>query len=391
MSEFLLRAAAAGDLSRVQELLAAGADCNARDAEGATALMLAAHAGRLDVVHALVGAGADVNATDARGWGALAKAVYNADLDRGFADVVEALVRAGASVEAPIGYGIRPLMLAAGYGETAVVEALLKAGADVLARLVGMIQLGRISVYLTYSFFTLLALEIVLGIDNVIFISILSSKLPAAQQPRARQIGLGLAMFLRIGLLISISWVIRLTAPLFSVFSQEISGRDIILIAGGMFLMAKATHEIHQKLEGETGHTSARVAPTFASVIIQILLLDMVFSLDSVITAVGLVRNVSVMITAIVASVIFMMAFANPVSAFVDRHPTVKILALSFLLLVGMTLMVEGFDVHVPKGYIYFSMAFSMFVEMLNLRMRRPREAPVKLHEAIADGNPSAK
>lgn len=235
------------------------------------------------------------------------------------------------------------------------------------------------------AFATLLALEIVLGIDNVIFISILSSKLPAAQQPRARQLGLGLAMIMRIGLLLSISWVIKLTNPLFTVFSQEISGRDIILIGGGLFLMAKATHEIHQKLEGETGHGSAKVAPTFSSVIAQILLLDVVFSLDSVITAVGLVQNINVMITAIVGAVIFMLVFANPVSAFVDRHPTVKILALSFLLLVGMTLMVEGFDVHVPKGYIYFSMAFSIFVEILNLRLRRPREAPVKLHEAYTE------
>ena len=236
------------------------------------------------------------------------------------------------------------------------------------------------------AFFTLLALEIVLGIDNVIFLSILSGKLPAAQQAKARKLGLLLAMVMRIVLLLSISWVVKLTAPLFSIFSQEISGRDIILIGGGLFLMAKSTHEIHQKLEGETGHSSARVAPTFTSVIIQILLLDAVFSLDSVITAVGLVQNISVMITAIVLAVIFMMIFANPVSAFVDHHPTVKILALSFLLLIGMTLMVEGFDVHVPKGYIYFSMAFSMFVEMLNMRLRRRRELPVKLHEPYADG-----
>lgn len=238
---------------------------------------------------------------------------------------------------------------------------------------------------------TLLALEIVLGIDNVIFLSILSSKLPAGQQPLARKLGLGLAMVMRIGLLLSISWVIRLTAPLFSLFSHEISGRDIILIGGGLFLMAKATHEIHQKLEGETGHGSTKVAPTFASVIVQILLLDLVFSLDSVITAVGLVQNINIMITAVVGAVIFMLVFANPVSAFVDRHPTVKILALSFLLLVGMTLMVEGLDVHVPKGYIYFSMAFSIFVEVLNLRLRRPKEAPVKLHESYVPGKQVAK
>ena len=244
---------------------------------------------------------------------------------------------------------------------------------------------------LLIAFFTLLALEIVLGIDNIIFLSILSSKLPAAQQPQARKIGLGLAMIMRIGLLLSISWVIRLTEPLFTVFSEEISGRDIILIAGGLFLMAKSTHEIHQKLEGEIGHSSAKVAPTFASVIIQILLLDAVFSLDSVITAVGLVTNISVMVTAIVGAVIFMMIFATPVGNFVARHPTVKILALSFLLMVGMMLMVEGFDVHVPKGYVYFSMAFSIFVEMLNLRLRRSREKPVKLHEAYAESKLTAK
>jgi predicted tellurium resistance membrane protein TerC len=241
------------------------------------------------------------------------------------------------------------------------------------------------------AFFTLLALEIVLGIDNVIFLSILSGKLPAAQQPRARKLGLLLAMVMRIILLLSISWVVKLTSPLFSVFAHEISGRDIILIGGGLFLMAKSTHEIHQKLEGEIGHSSAKVAPTFASVLIQILLLDAVFSLDSVITAVGLVQNISLMVTAIVGAVLFMMIFANPVSAFVDRHPTVKILALSFLLLVGMTLLVEGFDVHVPKGYVYFSMAFSMLVEMLNMRMRKLRQAPVKLHEPYAEGGQAAK
>jgi predicted tellurium resistance membrane protein TerC len=236
------------------------------------------------------------------------------------------------------------------------------------------------------AFATLLLLEVVLGIDNVVFISILSSKLPTAQQARARLVGLGLAMFLRIALLISISWVIGLTAPLFTVLSQEISGRDIILIVGGLFLIAKSTHEIHQKLEGEEGGSSARVAPTFASVIVQILVLDAVFSLDSVITAVGLVQDVGIMITAIVAAVIFMMIFAGPVSAFVERHPTVKMLALSFLLLIGVMLMVEGFDGHVPKGYIYFAMAFSMFVEMLNMRMRKTRKAePVKLHQPYTE------
>ena len=231
------------------------------------------------------------------------------------------------------------------------------------------------------AFATLLALEVVLGVDNVIFISILASKLPKAQQAKARFVGLGLAMFMRIILLLSISWVIGLTAPLFTVLSQEISGRDIILIAGGLFLIAKSTHEIHQKLEGEEGHSSARVAPTFASVIIQILLLDAVFSLDSVITAVGLVQQVGIMVSAIVIAVFFMMAFAGPVSSFVERHPTVKMLALSFLLLIGVTLIVEGFDGHVPKGYVYFAMAFSMFVELLNMRARKPKVEPVKLHQ----------
>ena len=231
------------------------------------------------------------------------------------------------------------------------------------------------------AFATLLTLEVVLGVDNVIFLSILASKLPAAQQARARIVGLGLAMFMRIILLLSISWVIGLTAPLFTVLSQEISGRDIILIAGGLFLIAKSTHEIHQKLEGEEGRASARVAPTFASVIVQILLLDAVFSLDSVITAVGLVQEIGIMVSAIVIAVFFMMAFAGPVSAFVERHPTVKMLALSFLLLIGVTLIVEGFDGHVPKGYVYFAMAFSMFVEFLNMKARKPEMAPVKLHQ----------
>jgi len=231
------------------------------------------------------------------------------------------------------------------------------------------------------AFATLLTLEVVLGVDNVIFISILASKLPKAQQAKARFVGLGLAMFMRIILLLSISWVIGLTAPLFTVLSQEISGRDIILIAGGLFLIAKSTHEIHQKLEGEEGHSSARVAPTFTSVIIQILLLDAVFSLDSVITAVGLVQQVGIMVSAIVIAVFFMMAFAGPVSSFVERHPTVKMLALSFLLLIGVTLIVEGFDGHVPKGYVYFAMAFSMFVELLNMRARKPKVEPVKLHQ----------
>lgn len=230
------------------------------------------------------------------------------------------------------------------------------------------------------AFVTLLGLEIVLGIDNVVFISILAGKLPAEQQPKARYVGLGLAMFMRIALLFSISWVIRLTAPLFAVFGHEISGRDLILIVGGLFLLAKATREIHQKLEGEEGHASVRVKPSFSSVIIQVMLLDIVFSLDSVITAVGMVDEISIMISAVVIAVGFMMVFAAPISKFVERHPTFKMLALSFLLLIGFTLIAEGWDMHIPKGYIYVAMAFSVFVEALNMKLRKPG-APVRLHE----------
>jgi predicted tellurium resistance membrane protein TerC len=230
------------------------------------------------------------------------------------------------------------------------------------------------------AFLTLLSLEIVLGVDNVIFISILAGKLPAAQQGRARYIGLGLAMLTRILLLLSLSWIIRLTEPLFSVFRQEISGRDLILILGGLFLLAKATFEIHDSLEGEPGHASTKVKATFASVLTQILLLDIVFSLDSVITAVGMVSQIGVMISAVVVSVIFMMLFAAPVSGFVAKHPTIKMLALSFLLLIGLTLVVDGFGVHIPKGYIYFAMGFSVFVELLNLRLRG-KSRPVDLHD----------
>jgi len=231
------------------------------------------------------------------------------------------------------------------------------------------------------AFVTLLGLEIVLGIDNVVFISILAGKLPVAQQPKARYVGLGLAMLMRIALLFSLSWVIRLTAPLFAIFGHEISGRDLILIIGGLFLLAKATREIHQKLEGEEGQSSARVKPSFSSVIIQILLLDLVFSLDSVITAVGMVNDISIMISAVVIAVAFMMVFAAPISNFVERHPTFKMLALSFLLLIGFTLIAEGWDRHIPKGYIYVAMAFSVFVEVLNLKLRKPSGEPVKLHE----------
>jgi predicted tellurium resistance membrane protein TerC len=231
---------------------------------------------------------------------------------------------------------------------------------------------------------TLTTLEVVLGIDNVVFISILAGKLPAHQQKRARRVGLLLAMVTRILLLFSLAWVIRLTAPLFGVWGHEISGRDLILLAGGLFLIAKSTHEIHHKLEGEHGSASGVVHPSFRSVVVQIMLLDIVFSLDSVITAVGMVDVLWVMVTAVVIAVAVMVAFAEPVSAFVDRHPTVKILALSFLLLIGTALIAEGLEFHIPKGYIYFAMAFSVFVEMLNLRVRR-KAAPVELHERYAE------
>ena len=235
------------------------------------------------------------------------------------------------------------------------------------------------------AFGTLTALELVLGIDNIVFISILAGKLPVEQQKKARLVGLGLAMLMRVGLLFSLSWIISLTAPLFTVIGQEISGRDLVLIAGGLFLIAKSTHEIHSKLEGEEGSGSARVKSSFVSVIVQILLLDIVFSLDSVITAIGMVNEIWIMIAAVVVAVLFMMVFASPISNFVDRHPTVKMLALSFLLLIGVTLLAEAFDRHISKGYIYFAMAFSVFVEMLNLRLRKSRAAPVKLREPFVE------
>ncbi len=225
------------------------------------------------------------------------------------------------------------------------------------------------------AFITLVALEIVLGIDNIIFITIMAGKLPPRKQPKARFIGLSLAMFTRVLLLLSIAWIARLTAPLFTVFSFELSGRDLILIGGGLFLIAKSTHEIHQKLEGERdekdGKKPARPSTSFWGIVVQIVLLDIVFSLDSVITAVGMANQIEIMVGAIVAAVIFMMFASGPVGNFVEKHPTVKVLALSFLLLIGFTLIMEGFDRHVPKGYIYFAMAFSVFVEMLNLRVRK--------------------
>ena len=226
---------------------------------------------------------------------------------------------------------------------------------------------------------TLTFLEIILGVDNVIFLSILSGKLPPHQQDSARRTGLIAAMAMRILLLMSIAWIIRLTAPLFSVFDRDISGRDLILMGGGLFLLGKATLEIHERLEGEEGHSSARVAPSFGAVIVQIMLLDMVFSLDSVITAVGMAEDVSVMIAAVVLAVVVMMFSAKGISAFVNRHPTVKVLALSFLLLIGVSLIGDGLGMHIPKGYIYFAMGFSVFVEMVNLRVRG-KSAPVHLH-----------
>ena len=231
---------------------------------------------------------------------------------------------------------------------------------------------------------TLTVLEIVLGVDNIIFISILSSKLRKADQPLARQLGLGLAMIMRILLLLSLTWVMRLTAPLFAVVGQDISGRDLILIIGGLFLLAKSTFEIHDKLEGEEGHASAKVRATFARVLVQIMLLDIVFSLDSVITAVGMAQHIGVMVAAVVIAVAVMMVSATPISDFVDRHPTVKILALSFLLLIGVSLVAEGLDQHIPKGYIYFAMAFSVFVEMINLRVRAKAQ-PVHLRQAYKE------
>jgi len=237
---------------------------------------------------------------------------------------------------------------------------------------------------------TLTFLEIVLGVDNIIFISILSGKLPPAQQPRARRIGLFGAMLTRILLLLSLAWIVKLTAPLFSVLEHEISGRDLILILGGLFLLAKSTFEIHDRLEADEGHASRRVPASFTSVIVQIMLLDIVFSLDSVITAVGMADDLWVMVTAVIVSAAIMMIAAAPISDFVHRHPTVKVLALSFLLLIGLSLLLEGFDQHIPKGYIYFAMGFSVFVEMINLRMRA-KKGPVHLRERYTDdGAPEA-
>jgi len=236
---------------------------------------------------------------------------------------------------------------------------------------------------------TLTALELVLGIDNIIFISILAGKLPAERRDKARKVGILMAAVSRVGLLLAIAWVVGLTAPLFSLLGQTFSWRDLILIGGGLFLIGKATHEIHQKLEGGTEVLSVgKVASTFGGVVMQIMLLDIVFSLDSVITAVGMVDQRWVMVSAILISIVFMLMFARPIGDFVERHPTVKVLALAFLIMIGLVLIADGFGRHVPKGYIYTAMAFSVFVELINLTIRRRAGAqalPVKLHERYAD------
>ena len=239
------------------------------------------------------------------------------------------------------------------------------------------------------ALFTLTALEIVLGVDNIIFISILAGKLPPDQRDRARTLGLALAMITRVLLLFSLSWVIGLKDTLFTIFDQDISGRDLILLGGGLFLLAKSTFELHERLEGEEGHSATRAAASFASVLIQIMLLDIVFSLDSVITAVGMADDVEVMIAAVVIAVGIMMVSSRPISEFVDAHPTVKVLALSFLLLIGMSLVAEGLDQHIPKGYIYFAMGFSVMVEMFNLRLRDRAAKPVHLRSGYVEKSAS--
>jgi predicted tellurium resistance membrane protein TerC len=231
------------------------------------------------------------------------------------------------------------------------------------------------------AFLTLTSLELVLGIDNIIFISILVDKLPPGRREVARKLGLFLAMFMRVGLLLILSWIVGLTAPLFEVGGYKFAGRDLILIAGGVFLIWKSTKEVHQLLEGEEGEGSHRAGSSFTQIIIQIMLIDIVFSLDSIITAVGMVSEIAVMIAAVIASVGLMMLFAAPIGRFVSAHPTVKMLALSFLLVIGVVLVADGFGHHVPKGYIYFAMAFSVFVEMMNLRMRKKQRKPVELRD----------
>jgi len=238
-----------------------------------------------------------------------------------------------------------------------------------------------------FALITLTFLEIVLGIDNIIFISIMAGKLPVKQRPKARLIGLALAMITRIALLLSLAFIMRLTAPLFTIFAQEISGRDIILIVGGLFLLMKSTLEIHEKLEHLEKPMQVKSTGTFNSVVIQIMFLDIIFSLDSVITAVGMAREIPIMVIAIILAVIFMMFASGPISDFVDKHPTIKILALSFLILIGVALVGEGLDFHIPKGYIYFSMAFSFCVEMINMRLRRPLSPLNVLDDYSADNN----
>ena len=238
------------------------------------------------------------------------------------------------------------------------------------------------------AFFTLTALELVLGIDNIIFISILVDKVPEARRELARRIGLFLAMFMRIGLLFLLAWVSGLIEPLFTILRQEISGRDLILIAGGLFLLWKSTREIHQLLEGERGAASAAVGATFYGVILQIMIIDIVFSFDSIITAVGMVDRIEIMIAAVIASVLLMMAYAGAIGRFVSTHPTVKMLALAFLFVIGVVLIADGFDHHVPKGYVYFAMAFSVCVEMLNIRMRKRAGRPVELRDRYTSGGP---
>ena len=240
------------------------------------------------------------------------------------------------------------------------------------------------STELLIAFTTLTILEVVLGVDNVIFISILSAKLRKSEQKRARRVGLVAAMLMRIALLFSITWVARLTEPLVTVAGRALSGRDLILLFGGLFLLGKATYELHERLEGETGHSSGRVAASFAAVITQVMRLDIVFSLDSVITAIGMANDLRVMVGAVMASVVLMLVAAEPISAFVEEHPTIKVLALSFLLLIGMSLVADGLGQHISKGYIYFAMGFSVFVEMINIRVRK-KVAPVKLHQPYTE------
>ncbi|MET8381792.1 TerC family protein [Streptosporangium canum] len=233
------------------------------------------------------------------------------------------------------------------------------------------------------GFVTLVGLEIVLGIDNIIFISILAGKLPPEQRDKARKLGLLAALLSRLALLLALSWVVKLTSPMFEVFGQPISGRDLILIFGGLFLLGKSVFEMHDSLEGKPGHASGKVASSFTSVILQIMVLDIVFSLDSVITAVGMVDELGVMVAAVVVSVVVMLFASGPISRFVDKHPSIKMLALSFLVLIGVVLIAEGFEQHIPKGYIYFAMAFSLVVELLNIRLRGKSngEKPVELHQ----------